>query len=160
MDNEHQDQLTAEHSNGTTSNVKHMNRSADHVVTLCVGGSSYTTTLGTLTAVPSSYLAILFGDQSLWRPSSTFPGSDIPFIDREGELFRFVLAYLRSVRDCPQQQQPLLLPDSPLQLQQLKAEADFYGLPGKASRVQKVNQAFRCRDLCMHGYGMPVQPPH
>lgn len=128
---EAQDNMAADHSNGSLTNMKLSNRSADYVVTLCVGGCSYTTTLGTLTAVPSSYLAILFGDQSLWRPSSTFPGSDTPFIDRDGELFRFVLAYLRSVRDCAQQQQPLLLPDSPLQLQQLKAEADFYGLPGE-----------------------------
>lgn len=101
----------------------------EQVVTLCVGGAMYSTTIGTLTAVPTSYLAVLFGDND-WRPTSVVPGSQTPFIDRDGELFRFVLAYLRTVRDCQQQQQPLLLPDNPMQLQQLKAEADYYGLPG------------------------------
>jgi hypothetical protein len=101
------------------------------VLTLCVGGTLYSTTLGTLTAVPGSYLAILFGD-SLWQPSSLLPGSNTPFIDRDGDLFRYVLAYLRFVRNCSSehQHQQLMLPDSPMQLQQLKAEADFYGLPG------------------------------
>jgi hypothetical protein len=106
--------------------------SPGQVLTLCVGGTLYTTTLGTLTAVPGSYLAILFGD-SLWQPSSLLPGSQTPFIDRDGDLFRYVLAYLRFVRNCScEHQQQLMLPDSPMQLQQLKAEADFYGLPGKS----------------------------
>lgn len=103
--------------------------SPEQVITLCVGGSSYSTTLATLTAVPGSYLAILFDSHSPWQPSSVLPACQTPFIDRDGELFRFVLAYLRSVRDA--HAQPLvLLPDNPVQLQQLKAEADFYGLPG------------------------------
>jgi hypothetical protein len=152
MDNEGQDHMAAEHSNGNLRNMEMSNQSADDVVSFCVGGTSYATTLGTLTAVPSSYLAILFGDQSLWQPSSTLPGSSTPFIDRDGELFRFVLAYLRSVRDCAQQQQPVLLPDNPLQLQQLKAEADFYGLPGEQATLSTFSS--------MHELGLQHQPGH
>lgn len=99
------------------------------VVSLCVGGRCYQTTIGTLTAVPGSYLAILFDSDNPWQPSSVLPGSQMPFIDRDGELFRFVLAYLRAVRDT-HQPALVMLPDTPAQLQQLKAEADFYGLPG------------------------------
>lgn len=102
--------------------------SASSVRTLCVGGTTFSTTLGTLTAVPDSYLGILFGGSSTWGPSSLLPDGT-PFIDRDADLFRYVLSYLRSLRDCCQQ--PLPLPDSPVQLQQLKAEADFYGLPGE-----------------------------
>lgn len=95
----------------------------------------FTTTLGTLTAVPGSYLSILFGGGN-WKPSSMLPGSSTPFIDRDGELFRYVLAYLRSIRN-QHQQQHILLPDTPGQLQQLKAEADFFGLPGIIGLVCK-----------------------
>lgn len=107
---------------------------APQVVTLCVGGALYTTTLSTLTAVPGSYLDVLLGSSSSWGPSSLLPDSQTPFIDRDGELFRFVLAYLRWVKDyCAAAGPPLLpLPDDPVQLQQLRAEADFYGLPGGA----------------------------
>lgn len=102
------------------------------VVSLCVGGVTFSTTRGTLTAVPGSYLAVLFGG-SHWKPSSLLPGSDTPFIDRDGELFRYVLAYLRHVRNSGPQQQLPLLPHNTLELQQLRAEADFYGLPGEHS---------------------------
>lgn len=115
---------------------------AEQVLTLCVGGTTYSTTPGTLTAVPGSYLAILFGN-SPWQPSSLLPGSQTPFIDRDGELFRFVLAYLRFLRNCScdSQQQQLMLPDSSTQLQQLKAEADFYGLPGTSETVFLYSQS-------------------
>lgn len=116
---------------GSLQPLKHLSNlkvSPAQVVTLCVGGTVFSTTLSTLTAVPGSYLAILFGDSD-WQPSSLLPGSETPFIDRDGDLFRYVLAYLRTVRDCDHQQL-LILPDSPVQMQQLRAEADFYGLPG------------------------------
>jgi hypothetical protein len=103
---------------------------AHEVVTLCVGGTVYSSTRTTLTAVPDSYLAVLFGS-SHWRPSILLPDSQTPFIDRDGGLFRYILAYLRSLNsNCQLRQQLALLPTDALQLQLLKAEAEFYGLPG------------------------------
>jgi hypothetical protein len=53
------------------------------VIRLNVGGTSFATSLGTLTAVPGSYFAALFGSGH-WSPS-VVPGSQTPFIDREPE---------------------------------------------------------------------------
>jgi hypothetical protein len=53
------------------------------VVRLNVGGTSFATSLGTLTAVPGSYFAALFGSGH-WSPS-VVPGSQTPFIDRDPE---------------------------------------------------------------------------
>lgn len=110
-----------------------MSQTPNTVVNLCVGGKAFSTTLSTLAAVQGSYLATLF-DSGRWQPSSLVPGTSTPFIDRDGGLFEHVLAYLRHVRDgLPLQQ--LVLPEHPLQLQQLQAEAEFYGLPGEAAVV-------------------------
>lgn len=103
-----------------------MSSSPEEVITVCVGGTLYSTTLGVIMAVPGSYLAVLFGSRH-WTPSSLLPDSKTPFINRDGEAFRYVLSYLRSLQGAGE---CLLLPDSPQQLQQLQAEADFYGLPG------------------------------
>jgi hypothetical protein len=53
------------------------------LVRLNVGGTSFVTSLGTLTAVPGSFLAALFGSGQ-WSPS-VVPGSQTPFIDRDPE---------------------------------------------------------------------------
>lgn len=53
------------------------------VIRLNVGGTSFATSLGTLTAVPGSYFAALFGSGH-WSPS-VVPGSQTPFIDRDPE---------------------------------------------------------------------------
>uniref|UniRef100_A0A383V7S4 BTB domain-containing protein n=1 Tax=Tetradesmus obliquus TaxID=3088 RepID=A0A383V7S4_TETOB len=97
------------------------------VIRLNVGGTSFATSLGTLTAVPGSYFAALFGSGH-WSPS-VVPGSQTPFIDRDPESFKYVLAYLRCLRHADSL---LVLPDSPAQLRQLRAEAEFYNLPGLA----------------------------
>lgn len=135
---------------GHVSRPLALNGSSEQVVTLCVGGTLYSTTRGTLTAVAGSYLAILFGDDSDWQPTSVLPGSQTPFIDRDGELFRFVLAYLRTVKHCQHQQPLLLLPDNPMHLQQLRAEADFYVLPGRPNCTCIDGSLELCPVQCNH----------
>ncbi|KAF8056379.1 KCTD3 [Scenedesmus sp. PABB004] len=93
------------------------------VVRLCVGGARFATTRATLTAAPGSYLATLFGGR--WEPATV--GGEV-FIDRDPDSFKWVLSYLRWLRGGG----TLVLPDAPLALRQLRAEADFLGLPGLA----------------------------
>ena len=63
----------------------------DKVITLNVGGTRYTTTLSTLTKYPDSMLGVMFSGRH-----------DLPqqedgsyFIDRDGEVFKYILMYLR-----------------------------------------------------------------
>lgn len=53
----------------------------NRVITLCVGGTEFSTTQATLTAAPGSYLAVLFGGR--WTPSVFKPGTQVPFVDRD-----------------------------------------------------------------------------
>ena len=68
----------------------------DKVITLNVGGTRYTTTLSTLTKYPDSMLGVMFSGRH-----------DLPqqedgsyFIDRDGEVFKYVLMYLRDRDLC------------------------------------------------------------
>ena len=63
----------------------------EKVITLNVGGTQYTTTLSTLTKYPDSMLGAMFSGRH-----------DLPqqedgsyFIDRDGEVFKYILMYLR-----------------------------------------------------------------
>ena len=63
----------------------------EKVMTLDVGGTKYRTTLSTLTKYPDSMLGVMFSGRH-----------DLPqqedgsyFIDRDGELFKYILMYLR-----------------------------------------------------------------
>jgi len=87
---------------------------------LNVGGSPHSTTLETLVKVEGSVLAEWFSDVSccpLLRD-----GQNRFFIDRDGNLFRYVLEYLRT--GLP------VLPDSKCDRLRLATEAEFYRLPG------------------------------
>ena len=68
----------------------------DKVITLNVGGTRYTTTLSTLTKYPDSMLGVMFSGRH-----------DLPqqedgsyFIDRDGEVFKYILMYLRDRDLC------------------------------------------------------------
>ena len=82
-----------------------------------VGGTKYQTTLATLTKYEGSMLCAL---------AEAFAASDeeVLFIDRDGPCFRYVLNYLRDPFAKP------LFPRDPAERDQLRREADFYGLPG------------------------------
>lgn len=88
-------------------------------VTLNVGGSLYTTTRGTLTRFPNSMLGAIF--KYVGPVAITKDEHGRVFIDRDGELFRHVLNYLRRGY--------LVLPEGFNELDMLADEATFYELP-------------------------------
>ncbi|XP_077868645.1 uncharacterized protein LOC144359381 [Saccoglossus kowalevskii] len=86
----------------------------DVIVNLNVGGKVYTTSRSTLTRFPDSMLSAMFrGELS----TKTDRHGNV-FIDRDGELFRFVLNFLRNSK--------LVLPQDFKELSLLAIEADFY----------------------------------
>ncbi len=91
---------------------------AEEVVTLNVGGVTYTTTRSTLAKYEDSMLGAMFSGQFV--PTS-FDNQGNYFIDRDGYMFRHILNFLRSGRLC--------LPQGFKDLDLLEAEADFYQIP-------------------------------
>jgi hypothetical protein len=100
------------------------------LVLLDVGGTRYTTLLGTLLKRPESMLARMF--EAVTQGSIGLPqhpdGAYV--IDRDGPSFRFILNYLRD-GGCP------VLPSSDVELAQLLAEAQYYMLEDLADLVQR-----------------------
>ncbi|KRY52317.1 BTB/POZ domain-containing protein kctd15 [Trichinella britovi] len=86
-------------------------------VHLDVGGITFTTTLATLTKHPESTLAGLFNGRI---PVVLDYLKQNYFLDRDGDMFRHVLNYLRHER--------LLLPDNFQEFDLLEQEAVYYGL--------------------------------
>ncbi|XP_052798559.1 BTB/POZ domain-containing protein KCTD6-like [Mya arenaria] len=84
------------------------------IVKLNVGGEIYTTTKATLCKYPSSMLGAMFNGSM----SPSLDENGCFFIDRDGELFKYILNYLRSSR--------LSVPAGFKDLDQLSAEVDFY----------------------------------
>ncbi|PVD27069.1 hypothetical protein C0Q70_12219 [Pomacea canaliculata] len=101
-----------------------MSRNNDHrdnksqVLRLNVGGMFYTTTRPTFLRHPASLLArIATGHVQVSRDDRGFL-----VIDRDGQVFRHVLNYLRTDR--------LFLPDGFREVALLREEAIYYELPG------------------------------
>ncbi len=97
-----------------------MPSTSSEIVTLCVGGQKFQTTLQTLTSVPDSVLCHIFS--GAWTPQKDAKGRI--FIDRNGTLFEYILDFLR---DGPE----AILPDNKHKLLRLKKEADYFGLQGE-----------------------------
>ena len=92
------------------------------VVRLNVGGTIYTTTLDTLRAVPDSLFGRMFDpDLSLGMVPTDEDGNI--FFDRDPEVFRWVLDFLRRRGRCVGLPRPELIP-------MLRDEADYFGLVG------------------------------
>jgi len=91
-----------------------MKMSGTQIVKLNVGGEIYTTTKSTLCQYPHSMIGAMFSGSM--NPSLDENGCF--FIDRDGELFKYILNFLRSSR--------LSLPQGFKDFDQLYAEADFY----------------------------------
>lgn len=88
-------------------------------VKLNVGGKIYQTTLSTLLKDPNSMLSAMFSGRHELNQDEE---DGAYFIDRDGELFRYVLNYLRN--------DELFCPDDKLFQKELLAEARFYQLQG------------------------------
>jgi hypothetical protein len=85
-------------------------------ITLNVGGNKFTTTLGTLTSLPGTKLALMFSGR--FEMKAAEDGSY--FIDRDGTHFRHILNFLRD-----KSFKPLLGPEA---MQELIREAEHYNL--------------------------------
>ncbi|KAE9552018.1 hypothetical protein FO519_004781 [Halicephalobus sp. NKZ332] len=94
------------------------------IVQLNIGGTGYTTTMRTLSREPESFFPQLFAGDGLDRYShvaSKMADGSI-FVDRDGELFVYILDYLRSGK--------LILPDNFKETARLREEVLFYQLEG------------------------------
>lgn len=96
------------------------------LVHLNVGGVYYTTTKATLGRYPNSMLGAMFNGSM----PTTCDENGRYFIDRDGQLFVYVLNFLRSSQ--------LALPDGFKHYDQLAIEADFYQIE---PLIQAVNNA-------------------
>ncbi|XP_067655050.1 BTB/POZ domain-containing protein KCTD15-like [Haliotis asinina] len=109
----------------------------DSVITLNVGGILYTTTKSTLSKYPDSMLGAMI--------SGKFPMTQDQnghmFIDRDGQIFRHILNFLRSTR--------LALPAQFSDYDLLLIEADFYQI---SPLIDAVNHALenKCEKLESH----------
>ena len=95
------------------------------IIKLNVGGIIYTTTRSTLTRYPNSMLGSMFSG----RMPTTKDEHDNYWIDGNGEIFRYVLDFLRRSR--------LLLPERFDEFDLLEMEADFYQIPEMTKAVKE-----------------------
>merc|ERR1719410_2281007 len=126
---------------------------------LNVGGVHHTTSLGTLLAHPGSrlydmFVGLMWGSPPCFPLPSAFESEDIKemrklqqplpressssetyVLDRDGSSFRYILNYLRGGDDAE-------LPPARSGLQQLAAEARFFGLDKLAARCESPLTAF------------------
>jgi len=97
-------------------------------VHLDVGGTPLTSTLSTLTSVPGSKIHDFFTGR---RPTVLDIKSNSYFIDRDGELFRYVLQFLRESGS-------LYLPEGFQDWEALKKEADYWELNEMRRIIKKI----------------------
>jgi hypothetical protein len=91
------------------------------IIELNVGGSKFTTSLPTLTAIPNTMLWSMFCGRRKMKPRKE---DGAFFIDRDGTHFRHILNCLRHVESI----KDVVLCLDPLVRRELQFEADFYGL--------------------------------
>ncbi|CAH1787266.1 unnamed protein product [Owenia fusiformis] len=100
----------------------------NELIHLNVGGVIYTTTRLTLTTYPNTMIGAMFNGNM----SNTKDEHGRIFIDRDGELFKYVLNFLRS--------STLSLPDGFKDYSSLLAEADFYQIQPLTDLVRNIIQ--------------------
>lgn len=102
------------------------------VIDLNVGGCFYSAHQSTLQSVGGSRLAEWFSKS----PSEKLPQDKNGriFIDRNGEIFYYVLEYLRNSKSA-------LLPQTSAALDRLRIEAEYYKLPNLVSHIQETRKS-------------------
>ena len=115
----------------------------DQIVRLNVGGVYYMTTKSTLCQFPESMLGAMFNGSM----TNTVDDAGCYFIDRDGELFRYVLNFLRSSQ--------LALADDFKQIDQLAAEADFFQIQPMIKAIIELQEKKR-ESLTWKGHFLEV----
>jgi hypothetical protein len=121
------------------------------IVKLNVGGTRYTVGLATLTGAESSYFEALFSGR--WQQALTDDGE--VFIDRDGDVFKHVLHYLRARASGSD---ALYLPADEPTRAALVAEARYYCLPGLEALLSSpagagaFSSAFKRQSCALHEY--------
>ncbi|KAM9377283.1 BTB/POZ domain-containing protein kctd15-like isoform 2-T2 [Pholidichthys leucotaenia] len=99
---------------------------ANAPVHIDVGGHMYTSSLATLTKFPESRIGRLFNGT---EPIVLDSLKQHYFIDRDGDIFRYILSFLRTCK--------LLLPDDFQDFAQLYEEARFYQLTPMVRELER-----------------------
>jgi hypothetical protein len=99
----------------------------DPLVYLDVGGTQYHTSRSNLCKFPGSRLEVMFSG----RHRLVKTERECVFIDRDGTLFRYVIAFLRD--------DEVVLPEDPLERAMVALEFEYFGLPN-ISREAKTSQ--------------------
>ncbi|KAK3535669.1 hypothetical protein QTP70_019727 [Hemibagrus guttatus] len=102
---------------------------ANAPVHIDVGGHMYTSSLATLTKYPDSRISRLFNGT---EPIVLDSLKQHYFIDRDGEIFRYILSYLRTSK--------LLLPEDFKEFQLLYEEARYYQLSPMVKELERWKQ--------------------
>ena len=98
-----------------------MGQGGNGLIRLNVGGVWYTTTLSTLQTFPDSIFPKMLSQRdNKKRGSKEDEAKGYYFIDRDGDLFRYILNFMRT--------EELSLPANFQDMNQLIKEAEFYGL--------------------------------
>jgi len=113
-------------------------------VKLDVGGHLFSTTLDTLTAFPDSMLGVMFGMDSAWVCQHEEDGS--VFIDREGQLFHWILSWLRAHSGGATR---FSLPEDDATRRALLEEAAFYNLPLLMEALHPGSSQVDCEYRCV-----------
>ncbi|XP_066570113.1 BTB/POZ domain-containing protein kctd15 [Amia ocellicauda] len=110
---------------------------ANAPVHIDVGGHMYTSSLATLTKYPDSRISRLFNGT---EPIVLDSLKQHYFIDRDGEIFRYILSFLRTSK--------LLLPDDFKDFSLLYEEARYYQLTPMIKELERWKQEKEQRKLC------------
>lgn len=117
--------------------LRHVTNS--NIVSLNVGGTMYTVSLPIIDKYPKSNLAsLIYGEME-----KTCTEQGICFIDGDGEMFKYVLSYLR--RD------ELVLPDDFQEFDLLLLEAEYYQIEPLIENIRQVRHRFDVISLIVGG---------
>jgi hypothetical protein len=94
------------------------------IIEINVGGNVYSTTNTTLLSEPESILALLEQNELIPRDER-----NRPFFDRDGQIFRYILEYLRS-------KSSFILPENDLDKMRLKNEAEYFKLASLVELIE------------------------
>nr|ACO15723.1 BTB/POZ domain-containing protein KCTD3 [Caligus clemensi] len=126
-----------------------MASSKDVVIDLNVGGSLFSTSRSTLTSIPDTFFSALLSD----RIASARDKNGAIFIDRDPDLFKIILNYLRTRCIIGNLEKPVL--------KALLYEAEFYSLEPlirKLNLVLKENSG--CGDILFYALVNPPKLSH